>query len=700
MDKSRNSRSGVGWLIRGAVYLLFVFLSGCATFRTNDSAQYIRDGVKYGVTEGTFRGRWWNYYERGRSFLDGRYWAEAERDLKTAVAARGRDQLWSRTYGLHFLPEYFPHRELGIAYYYQERLLEAEQELVFSLNQQYSARAAYFLNETRRLLLEQQQADQTPPVITLSPFPSSVGALSIQINGVTTDDTYVAALSINNEAVPVLTAEPKIPFSEDIALRPGKNQIEIMATDLSGKTSVVHAQVTADLDGPAVSFDTPLLLPGQVTGMAYDSSGVSSIDIAGKTAHTEILSDGMIAFSVLIQQEELKPPFLYKAFDSFGNVTRGQLPLSAVAVLQRNNETVFADYQAPRVVSGNMKQAFIFQNAILFVAADNPGATEQPTVHFANLRDGQRFLLEEIAVSLDIDTPNSIEQATLNGLSLDLIPGRTVQRISRRVPLEIGVNQLTSTVRDSLGKEAQAAVTIERNATSLDAPQSRLNIAILGQVWRGNSPKLENETDVILESLTREIEQYRRFGGIVDREHLPEILAEQELSAAIGNPAQRLALGKTIPADMMIVGRVHRDAETLEIVVEGYSTETSQRVLHADVAGRADTIDQIERLAKELALHIVQEFPRASGNVALIKTNEVFVANLGESDRIRESMKYIVFRPSEPVIDPNTGENLGQDSDVIGEALVKSVDARKSTAEIVKLDLPPGVQVGDKIVAK
>ena len=85
--------------------LIFVLLDGCVTQAPNRD-DYTRNGLQYGVTEGRFRGRWWNYYERGRSFIEGGFSEEAERDLRAALKGRSRDQLWPRTYGLHFVPEY------------------------------------------------------------------------------------------------------------------------------------------------------------------------------------------------------------------------------------------------------------------------------------------------------------------------------------------------------------------------------------------------------------------------------------------------------------------------------------------------------------------------------------------------------------------------------------------------------------------
>jgi hypothetical protein len=52
----------------------------------------------------------------------------ALKDLATAIGKRDKDQRNARTYGMHFV-DYFPHRELGIAYYHKGDLVKAAKEL-------------------------------------------------------------------------------------------------------------------------------------------------------------------------------------------------------------------------------------------------------------------------------------------------------------------------------------------------------------------------------------------------------------------------------------------------------------------------------------------------------------------------------------------------------------------------------------------
>jgi hypothetical protein len=340
---------------------------------------------------------------------------------------------------------------------------------------------------------------------------------------------------------------------------------------------------------------------------------------------------------------------------------------------------------------------------VALTAIESPGSGQQgPAIRFTDLKTGQKFLMDEIVVGLDIDAANPVAKAQLNGIDLDLIPGRTVQRLSRRVSLQPGVNQLEASAEDTAQQVGTASAAVERQINAVEQPEGRLSVAVLGNVWKGNSPLLENEAGVIADELVRELEARGRF-NLIDRSLLPEILAEQELSAALGSKGGRLALGKVVPAELMFVGRARRDAESLEIVLEALSTETSLLMGRADVAGPARDLGELRRMVGDLALRVMQEFPRAYGQVAAVKGPETVVTNLNAAQRIRPSMKFIVYRYGEEIADPATGRSLGHDTQIIAEMLVKSVDENKSIGERVLKEsepAPPAVQVGDHVVTK
>jgi hypothetical protein len=644
-----------------------------------------------------FRGRWWNYYERGRSFLDDGLLPEAEKDFRSALRSRAVDQLWARTYGLHFLPEYFPHRELGIALYRQGRLTEAISELEVSIEQRLSARAAYHLDRARADWIRDTNADKALPTIEIiAPASSSpVAAIKTQLVGVGRDDTFVARVTIDGQPYPVRVSAPEMPFSQDITLLPGDNEIEVAVEDLAGRTATVIAQISSDVDGPAISFDSPVVVPGTITGVAMDPAKVTSLEVAGVQASLLPRSDEVVEFSLDLAREDLVLPLEYECKDGHANATRGTLPVDTLTAVAR----------APRMLLASATEAslaLLLNGQLTAATITATGSDREPRVRFQNLRDGQRYLMEEIVVALNVDAADPLANVQLNGIDLDLIPDRKVQHLSRRAPLTVGENQILALAGDVQGRFGKADVSIERQLTTVERLEERLVVAVLGSVREGSAPLMANEDDVILDELSRELDYYERF-NFVDRDLLPEILTEQELSAALGSRDERLALRRLRPAEVLFIGKVRRDVNTIEIILEAISTETGLFVARADVAGSANDLDELRMLVQNLALRVVQEFPRVQGHVALVRSPGSFISNLCKAHRVRESMKYVVFRYGPTIIDPVTGDNLGRDTEILGNALVQSVDEKKSLAELLADDGKREselIREGDQVVTK
>lgn len=103
---------------------------------------------EYGVVEGTFRGKWWDYYERGLSFAEGGYFKEAIEDLNVAIGKKENDELDARA-GQRFI-DYYPNRELGIIYFKLREFDKAKHHLSLSIKECPTPRAEQYLEEIRK----------------------------------------------------------------------------------------------------------------------------------------------------------------------------------------------------------------------------------------------------------------------------------------------------------------------------------------------------------------------------------------------------------------------------------------------------------------------------------------------------------------------------------------------------------------------
>ncbi|MEZ4528859.1 MAG: FlgO family outer membrane protein [Desulfobacterales bacterium] len=263
-----------------------LFSEGCQP-GTGTIGTVEKEGKVYGVTQGAFRHKWWNYYERGLSYADGRLWKQAEGDFRQALSGRAGDQFRARTYGMHFL-DYFPLRELGIALFYQNRYAEAIQELEKSLAAQKSAKAEFYLDKARAKRIGERKSDSRPPEISL--LTPAEGFLSNQpsltITGIATDDTYVKSIRVNGAPVRVDVSAKEISFASEVPLKPGENLIRVEAADLSGKKAETVRRVCCDRAGPILNIDDLSLEPAsdryRIKGYAYDDAGIKSIQVNGQ----------------------------------------------------------------------------------------------------------------------------------------------------------------------------------------------------------------------------------------------------------------------------------------------------------------------------------------------------------------------------------------------------------------------------------
>jgi len=190
-------------------------IQGCKT--VPEQAIVKKDGKAYGVTQGAFRHRWWNYYERALSFADGEFWKEAESDLREAIRQREDDQRRARTYGFHFT-DYFPHRELGVVFFNQRRFEEAVQELTTSLSKSMDIASALSSKLTSRL--------RGDPIL----------ATGISLRGYIFDNSGIAEWRVNGRKFPH-DGSPDLKIEQKTILQLGEKTLVVEAEDRAGNVT-------------------------------------------------------------------------------------------------------------------------------------------------------------------------------------------------------------------------------------------------------------------------------------------------------------------------------------------------------------------------------------------------------------------------------------------------------------------------------
>ncbi len=630
---------------------VFVLLAaGCAT--TTDRPPVEKNGVLYGVTEGSFRHRWWNYYERALSFADGGVYDQAELDLRDAVEQRSTDQRRARTYGFHFI-DYFPHREFGVVYYRQGRFAEAIGELEQSLASVKSAKAQLYLDRARKALIESDQRKAPAPEIVLSqPTPDFLtNKTSVLVQGEVASELFVKEVIVGSEPLRIDAAEKRIVFSREVAVSEGPGEIEISATDLTGQTSRVRVSIMVDRTGPIIHTDSAGAAHGRADDVfearISDANGIRCAWIDGR----RIESDGKreLLLKERIRREGDKP-LEVKAQDMAGNQTSARISWTdrPSPSIQPRPERAGKDTAGPAI---DIKQADTYRK------------TYQESVYI------EGSVADESGIdSLSIDNRQLLKKQA------------TRIFFSCVVQLEVGENEISVECANRSGEKSSKTIRIRREVPLVFGSGARLNLAVTDFIRKSIGPPKALGFG-FEDMLTQDILDGSRFNA-VERKNLEALLRELQLSqSGLIDEDKALELGKMLAADGMIFGSVLERIDSVEIYARLVDTETSQVIAATDVYGEGLAHGDLKILAQGLNLKLAQEAPMVQGRV-LDEKSDSFVIDIGQKQRVKKGMKIIFF----DVIDPLSpeGKATGLETLELGRGRIESVMEKSSVAKMKK----------------
>lgn len=93
--------------------------------------------------------KFYQYYDKGEEYMLRGDWMRAIEEFKSAASLEFEDSKKMRTYGTRFI-KYFPHREMGIAYYHLGEYDKAKDELELSIAYKKSKEAEEYLEKVLR----------------------------------------------------------------------------------------------------------------------------------------------------------------------------------------------------------------------------------------------------------------------------------------------------------------------------------------------------------------------------------------------------------------------------------------------------------------------------------------------------------------------------------------------------------------------
>ena len=652
--------------------------SSCAV--QEKASIYKSDGKTYGKVQGSFRGRWWNYYERGLSYADGRFFEEAAQDFRTAIQKREKDQRMARTYGMHFV-DYFAHRELGIVCFQMGDLEEAEKELGLSLSQFPSAKASFYLNRVRKGLIEETGRDIAPPRLRLDIEKDEVWTREdpVLISGTAEDQNFVSAVTIQGAPLYLEGSKRQVSFKEDLSIDQGPHTIEVVAQNLTGKTSRRHVLIHVDREGPLIILEDVYADPngpgGLVTikGSAYDEAGITHLTLNG--AQIPIKGRREVSFSKELPTHLSDVDLV--AVDRLGNRTSAHIELNAPST-RRTPLMV-----ACREIAGSR---------LLMADLFGPKDTRPPEISINGWTDSQSVYLKKIYLDGHVVDENSLERVTLNDKPILIRKGKRIF-FNHIVKLKEGQNSLTIEAVDEAGNRACKKILVTRIVPKPLQLAERLSLAVFPFVQQGTVLEAGRSFQ---DNLIGALVEQSRF-RVVERDRLDLILEEQKLSRTkLADKKTALRLGRLVAAQTILNGTMLETSTGIEIVCHVIDTETSEILAVEDVYDEIKEHQALRTLAQGMAIKVHRRFPLVSGTVIQQEGDTIFT-DMGKS-KIALQRRLIIYE-EKPVKHPVSKKPLGMDCQIIGHARVIQIMPEMSKAEMVEKPCAP-VKPLDKVISQ
>lgn len=631
--QARSKFYGAVWQW-GLLLLPLACLAGC---HMGSSGGVVRDGTSYGVTRGNFRHVWYCYYERGRSYAEGRFWEKAEADFRQAITRRAHDTGLARTYGMHFMT-YYPNRERGIALLQMGKIDDALAALEASHRTAPSARGAYWLDESRRQQLVRDGRDHDAPMVAGVMVPERTRDAHVSIMLKASDDTFVKHVRVDGHELSIPLASPEVALHETLALHDGMNTIKLEAEDLTGKRTTQTLSITLDRTGPVVGLADVVQKPDgmHLRGYVLDDSEEVTLHIGASVVSLTRDAENIYSFSHVVP--DAKEMVAIVARDGLGNETRAPV-----------GESMFA---AGWPVGP-------------LVATQGGAAIRPLDIVFRNFSDRQQVFQEMVIVDLEVRALEPVASLRMAGASLSVPKSRSVF-LSQRVYLRPGMNDIAVEVTDVSGHSETRTLQLERMETGAWGLESRATIAVAP--FRGTSDAMTEQAPLLRQALSAEILRDRRF-----REVARDPQEWQTLSAALSavNPMTErtsgIRFGKLMKADYLLFVDLVPSLDGVEALCRLIDVQSGRVVATPQVYALKH--DEIRARMTDLAYQLRQAVPLITGSITEVTAGKVEV-NRGTRARMERGQFLLMCRPA-----PHEA-----DAAMLGTAEVKTVTDESATA--------------------
>ncbi|WP_033076878.1 hypothetical protein [Thalassotalea sp. ND16A] len=556
-----------------------------------------------GKTRGTFLGDWFDYYERGLSYADCLMWQEAYKDLSTAISKRGQDKRRVYTLGMHFITNYFPHREIGIVLYNQGKYQQAKQHLETSIVQFPSTKAETYLNKTRVKLESVIDKEKSAPKFALLSRSNWSNQKGRSLELTITDDTFIDKVWIDGELfvwqdvtevdkTPVSIQRAKALIQVNKVITSSKTEIIIAAEDIFGNKSTKTIENKVDVIQPEISIqriEENEFGEVEVVGIISDrQSGIAWVNVGGENIN--VSGQNTYEFSFVAETDV----FDISAQDIAGN----QLSLNRAV---KFSQPITIDLQSEDVIS-TQENSWI--------------------------------------LSSWLESSHDIGSYTINGKSFTSSGARL--HISHELDLAEGVNTFELSVEDESGQSASKIIQITRTVPHHLASNERLVMALFPFACDQNTGVSCDSAQISYQQMDESVRARKRF-QLVERATLSSQLDSLKICELMVTDKCAWQTAQLVRTQSMFVGEmiVRKSAGNA-------SEEVYARIIDAVNGSVLISFDAYrenqsqETVNKQLYVKLHERFPLLSTENILLDDDEI-TADFGSGFQLWKNMPMKLF---------------------------------------------------------
>jgi hypothetical protein len=299
----------------------------------------------------------------------------------------------------------------------------------------------------------------------------------------------------------------------------------------------------------------------------------------------------------------------------------------------------------------------------------------RPALSLRGCQPLTRVFAEDFFVDGTAADGGGLSGVTINGENLlsakDLGVVRTY--FARRLPLDLGTNLFEVAATDSSGNRTSQSLTVVRIRPEYLEDKFRLSVGVppltpveAGTV--GTQVKRSMEAQLTSEPV--------RFRLLERSEGWDFVLREQGLSLSdLADPAAALRIGKMVPAEMLLMGKIISEAKGLTVYLKVVDTSEGEVLFASDVYS-ADPDAGLDDAVGGLILKVEQGFPLVTGEVLRCQGARVTL-NVGRQEGASEKSRFLVFNAA------GADGSLCKTEERPVELQIERVQQNTSTARIV-----------------